>query len=129
MVDENKYYTTHIGIALGKLTDVPHNIEGEIETEADWNTNVKFRTGIDENNVNIWSTDKPEGITYAAVKAKQDELVAEYDALDYARARAVAYPSLSDFMEAYTEKEIGDDSTKWDAYVINYNKVRTENPK
>jgi hypothetical protein len=32
-------------------------------------------------------------------------------------------------MEAYTEKEIGGDSTKWDAYVINYNKVRTDNPK
>ena len=32
-------------------------------------------------------------------------------------------------MEAYTEKEIGGDSTKWDAYVVEYNKVRTDNPK
>ena len=39
------------------------------------------------------------------------------------------YPTLRDFAEAYTEKEIGGNSTKWDAYVINYNKVRTENPK
>jgi len=47
----------------------------------------------------------------------------------YKRARAAAYPSVADFMEAYTEKEIGEDSTKWDAYVIKYNKVRTDNPK
>ena len=47
----------------------------------------------------------------------------------YARARADAYPTVADFMEAYTEKEIGSVSTKWDAYVIAYNKVRTDNPK
>ena len=52
-----------------------------------------------------------------------------YDAKAYARARAVAYPVDADFKEAWTEKEIGGDSTKWDAYVIAYNKVRTDNPK
>ena len=53
----------------------------------------------------------------------------EWEAEAYARTRAAAYPSVADFMEAYTEKEIGSDSTKWDAYVIAYNKVRTDNPK
>ena len=48
---------------------------------------------------------------------------------EYQRTRAAAYPSVADFMEAYTEKEIGSVSTKWDAYVIAYNKVRTDNPK
>ena len=48
---------------------------------------------------------------------------------DYARKRTATYPPIQDFMEAYTEKEIGGDSTKWDAYVIAYNKVRTDNPK
>jgi len=57
------------------------------------------------------------------------QLQAEYDALAYARARDISYPNLKEFAEAYTEKEIGGDSTKWDAYVINYNKVRTDNPK
>ena len=129
MINQDKHYSTHIGKAIIGLTNVPCNIDGEIKTEEDWNTKVKFRTGIDENSVGIWSTDKPEGITYAVVIAKQDELIAEYDALDYARTRQTAYPATKDFMEAYTEKEIGGDSTKWDAYVINYNKVRTENPK
>ena len=48
---------------------------------------------------------------------------------DYARKRTATYTPIQDFMEAYTEKEIGGDSTKWDAYVIAYNKVRTDNPK
>ena len=50
-------------------------------------------------------------------------------ALSYDVARRRDYPSPLDFLEAYTEKEIGSDSTKWDAYVIAYNKVRTDNPK
>ena len=54
---------------------------------------------------------------------------AEYDAQDYARNREIAYPQLKEFAEAYTEKEIGGDSTKWDAYVIKYNQVRSDNQK
>jgi len=54
---------------------------------------------------------------------------ADWDATVYARARALEYPAIVTFMEAYTEKEIGGDSTKWDAYVIAYNKVRADNPK
>jgi len=34
-----------------------------------------------------------------------------------------------EFIEAYTEKEILADSTKWDAYVVKYNQVRTDFPK
>ena len=52
-----------------------------------------------------------------------------FDAKAYARTRETAYPSIQDFMEAYTEKEIDSNSSKWDAYVINRNKVRTDNPK
>ena len=63
------------------------------------------------------------------IKIKMAELQVDYDALAYARKREVAYPSTKDFMEAYTEKEIGGSSGKWDAYVINYNKVRSDNPK
>ena len=67
--------------------------------------------------------------TEEQVQAEITRLQAEYDSLAYARKRQREYPSIKDFMEAYTEKEIGGDSTKWDAYIINYNKVRTENPK
>ena len=60
---------------------------------------------------------------------KQAELQSKYDALDFARAREQEYPALKEFAEAYCEKEIGKDSTKWDAYVIKYNLVRSNNPK
>jgi len=71
----------------------------------------------------------PVAITQSLVDEETARLQAEYDSKAYARARASAYPSVADFMEAYTEKEIGGSSTKWDAYVTAYNKVRTDNPK
>ena len=66
-----------------------------------------------------WSYD---GSNFAAPAAPVDNRT-------YAQKRMEEYPSAKDFLEAYTEKEIGSDSTKWDAYVIAYNKVRTDNPK
>ena len=82
----------------------------------------------DDINTIVWENGTTE-IPTADIQTKLDELNAEYDALTYARARDISYPSLKEFAEAYTEKEIGGDTTKWDAYVINYNTVRTENPK
>ena len=63
-------------------------------------------------------------LTTALATAQSD-----WDATVYARTRALEYPDIATFMEAYTEKEIGGDSTKWDAYVTAYNKVRADNPK
>ena len=76
-----------------------------------------------------WQSDDITEPTEEEIIAEQERLQGEYDGLAYARARASAYPSLSEFVEAYTEKEIGEDSTKWDAYVVKYNQVRTDNPK
>jgi hypothetical protein len=63
-----------------------------------------------------------DGSSFAAKPAGVDDRT-------YAQKREAAYPSVADFMEAYTEKEIGGDSTKWDAYVTKYNTVRSDNPK
>ncbi len=71
----------------------------------------------------------PVAITQSLVDEEAARLQADYDSKAYARTRADAYPSVADFMEAYTEKEIGSSSTKWDAYVTAYNKVRSDNPK
>ena len=76
-----------------------------------------------------WHDGNPTNITNQQILDKQVELQTAYDALAYARARSLAYPGWQEFAEAYTEKEIGEDSTKWDAYVTAYNKVRTDNPK
>ena len=75
-----------------------------------------------------WNSSSPKP-SVTAIEAAHVEWQAEHDAQAYARTRADAYPSIQDFMEAYTEKEIGSVSTKWDAYVTAYNKVRTDNPK
>jgi len=92
------------------------------------NPSANLSVNAEDFNQITWLDGTPE-ISKADIQSKQAELQAEYDSLAYARKRGGEYPSTKEFMEAYTEKEIGGDSTKWDAYVINYNKVRTENPK
>ena len=92
-------------------------ISGTPTNETEYKAQVQF----------IESSTQP--YTWSQVSTEQAALQTTYDGLAYARARAEAYPSQKDFMEAYTEKEIGGDSTKWDAYKTAYNKVRTDNPK
>ena len=76
-----------------------------------------------------WKDGNPSNITNEQIEAEWIKVKEKYDALEYQRKRQAEYPSVQDFMEAYTEKEIGGDSTKWDAYKTAYNKVRTDNPK
>ena len=47
----------------------------------------------------------------------------------WSQDRAEHYPQMVEFIEAYTEKEILDNSTKWDEYVVKYNEVRSDYPK
>ena len=77
----------------------------------------------------VWHDGNPTDITDSQINTKLAELKTAYNNKAYARKREREYPSIQDFMEAYTEKEIGGDSTKWDAYKTAYNKVRTDNPK
>jgi len=80
-------------------------------------------------NTLIWHDGNPSNITNEQITTKQTELQTDYDNKAYARKRALEYPSVQDFMEAYTEKEIGGNDTKWNEYTTKYNKVRTDNPK
>ena len=77
----------------------------------------------------VWHDGNPTNITDSQINTKLAELKTAYNNKAYARKREREYPSIQAFMEAYTEKEIGGDSTKWDAYKTAYNKVRTDNPK
>ena len=89
------------------------------------------RVSVNEDDVEQinWVDGNPNKITKKQILAKLAELQLADNATSYARKREEEYPPIKDFMEAYTEKEIGGDSTKWDAYIIKYNKVRTDNPK
>ena len=92
------------------------------------NSEAKFSyTKVDGVDVITWYETTP--ISDEDINSKLTELQTDYNNKAYARKRAIEYPSVQDFMEAYTEKEIGSSSTKWDAYVTKYNKVRTDNPK
>ena len=104
---------------------VEYTYSGEVpSTEEEFNK-IKWL----QDNGEYTTTNPHSELTWDKVKAEMDAVQSKYDEQDYARKRQTAYPLIKDFMEAYTEKEIGGDSTKWDAYVIKYNKVRTENPK
>tara|TARA_R100000656_G_C3915281_1_gene121743 strand:+ start:339 stop:710 length:372 start_codon:yes stop_codon:yes gene_type:complete len=96
---------------------------------------------LDDNDVLHWNesntADPPTQSEWDAEATRLEEenvvaqqtYLAEYDAKEYARKRQKEYPVTKEFIEAYTEKEIGEDSTKWDAYVVKYNKVRSDNQK
>jgi hypothetical protein len=86
-------------------------------------------TDIDDSETTIQWLNSTSEISKADIKTKIASLQTAYDNNAYARKRAIEYPSVQDFMEAYTEKEIGGSSTKWDAYKTAYNKVRTDNSK
>ena len=83
--------------------------------------------GQDFNQI-TWHTDTP-AISREVIEEKMAELAIVEVNTKYQRDRALVYPKIHEFLEAYTEKEIGEDSTKWDAYIVKYNKVRNDNPK
>ena len=110
--------------------DVAFAFSGEdITTEEEFN-NIEWVVGTEADSRSIMSKVNPyPSITWSTFSAEKDRIQAEYDGLAYARARKLAYPVTLEFIEAYTEKEIGGDSTKWDAYIVKYNKVRSDNQK
>lgn len=71
-----------------------------------------------------WENQSKAEPTKAQVDSISEQLFPSWKA-----NRENEYPSLKEFAEAYCEKEIGEDSTKWNAYKTAYNKVRTDNPK
>ena len=104
---------------------VEYTYSGEVpSTEEEFNK-IKWL----QDNGEYTTTNPHSELTWDKVNAEMDRLQTEYDAQDYARNRQVEYPATTEFLEAYTEKEIGGDSTKWDAYVVKYNKVRSDVPK
>ena len=101
------------------------SVSGDIKTKSDFNKIQWLQAD------NTWSTSNPHSeITWSTLNAEMKRLQTEYDGVGVVqRKRAEKYPSVQDFMEAYTEKEIGGNDTKWNEYKTKYNKVRTDNPK
>ena len=107
-------------LSLGQYEFV---IDGEVNTEEDWNDNVKFVSGSDENGTAIFSETKP--ITYAEVVAEQQRLQTEYDNNQYQRDRASAYPSLQDQLDMQYWDSVNGTNT-WEDKIA---EVKTTYPK
>ena len=86
-------------------------------------TNVKGINGETQETITAWDENN------SLVDIDWSQVNAWVDPDEYKSKRLEEYPSILEYVEAYTEKEIGGDTTKWDEYVIKYNKVRTDNPK
>ena len=73
----------------------------------------------------IWHDGNPNNIPKADIEAKMVELQAEYDANQYQRDRATAYPSIQEQLDMqYWDKVNG--TTNWEDAIA---KVKLDNPK
>jgi hypothetical protein len=88
------------------------------------NAEVVIR-GIDINTCEIEWHNGTTPIPKADIEAKMAEVQAEYDANQYQRDRAIAYPSIQDQLDMqYWDKVNG--TTNWEDAIA---KVKSDNPK
>ena len=102
--------TIDIAQSILSLGSYEFVINCEINSEEDWNNNVQFVSGADEKGTAIFSEIKP--ITYAEVLAEQQRLQADYDAKQYQRDRAIAYPAIGDQLDKLWHSINADDTLK-----------------
>ena len=82
-------------------TGTQYSVSAKVETEEDFNNNIKWVTGVTEDNTAIITSVCPHSeITWDLVKTEMDRLQAEYDAQDYARKRQAEYPKIQDLVVA-----------------------------
>ena len=73
-------------------------INGSPSNEAEYQEQVKYVSGADENGTAIFKD--TQDFTWEQVSAKQTELQAEYDAEEWKRNRQAEYPSHEDCIHA-----------------------------
>ena len=88
------------------------------------NPNAKFSVNADDINQITWF-EETTPISKADIEAKMVEVQAEYDANQYQRERATAYPSIQEQLDMqYWDKVNG--TTNWENAIA---KVKLDNPK
>ena len=90
------------------------------------NSNARVMVyGDSLNNYNLTWLEGTTPIPKADIEAKMVEVQAEYDANQYQRDRAIAYPSIQDQLDMqYWDKVNG--TTNWEDAIA---KVKSDNPK
>ena len=98
-------------------------VNGEPSNQAEYEANVKYISGADENGSAIYKD--TQDFTWSQVSAKKAELQTEYDNKQYQRDRADAYPSIQDQLDMQYHDAV-DGTTTWKDAIA---KVKTDNPK
>ena len=87
--------------------------------------NAQVSINADDINQITWHDGNPNNITKADIEAKMVEVQAEYDANQYQRDRATAYPTIQEQLDMqYWDNVNG--TTNWEDAIA---KVKADNPK
>tara|TARA_Y100000114_G_C11578452_1_gene239862 strand:- start:72 stop:425 length:354 start_codon:yes stop_codon:yes gene_type:complete len=115
---------TNIYEAIKSLkADAEFVMSGEPSTKSEYERDVKFVSGTDENGELIFK--ETQDFTWEEVSAKKTELQTQYDNNEYQRDRAAAYPSIQDQLDMqYWDNVNG--TTNWKDAIA---KVKSDNPK
>ena len=98
-------------------------VNGEPSNQAEYEANVKYISGADENGTAVFKN--TQDFTWSQVSAKKAELQTEYDNKQYQRDRADAYPSIQDQLDMqYWDSVNG--TTTWKDKIA---EVKTTYPK
>ena len=98
-------------------------INGEPSNQAEYEADVKFVSGADENGSAIFKD--TQDFTWAEVSAKLTELQTAYDNNQYQRDRASAYPSIQDQLDMQYWDSVNN-TTTWKDKIA---EVKADNPK
>ena len=98
-------------------------VNGEHSNQAEYEANVKYISGADDNGSAIYKD--TQDFTWEQVSAKKAELQTDYDNKQYQRDRADAYPSIQDQLDMQYHDAV-DGTTTWKDAVA---KVKADNPK
>ncbi len=115
---------TNIASAIKALKDdAEFVVSGEPSNKAEYEANVKFVSGADENGSAIYKD--TQDFTWEQVSTKKAELQTDYDNNQYQRDRADAYPSIQDQLDMQYWDSVNGTNTWKDAVA----QVKADNPK
>lgn len=115
--------------ALNEDNDNSHEfvITGEPSNETEYQRDVKYVSGADDNGSAIFSDTQP--YTWSQVNTKKSALQTQYDNDQYKRDRAAAYPEIGEQLDKlFHDIDNGTLTTSGDFYTA-LNAVKTANPK
>jgi len=123
---------TDVAQAIQSLNEDNNNshefvIHGEPSNETEYQRDVKYVSGSDDNGSAIFSDTQP--YTWSQVNTKKSALQTQYDNDAYKRDRKAAYPEIGEQLDKlFHDIDNGTLTTSGDFYTA-LNAVKTANPK